>query len=455
MVAVYGHVDPGYEKVRETFLAHFHDGVEHCAQICAYVRGRKVVDLWGEDKDAGFTPQNYGPDSLQNVFSSSKAITSLVVAMLVDQGHLRYDQRISEIWPEYAQHKKEETTIAMLMRHEAGLSEFDTPLEANDLTADRVLAGSVSDVIAKQKPAHAPGSKRVYHALTRGWIINEVVRRVDPKRRTVGQFLREEIATPLGLTEELAIGLPEDLHGKVAPLHSRGKRWAICQYLRPRCFGGGRVAGATSVRARVGLTLLTAFFGCAELLGRGRNKAFTVNGSATPLGKGPKRVFRLFNTPEARRCEIPSANGHASARALALIATVLAEGGTLPAGCVGCSTEGQTLLTKSGFQEAMDGLVDKNMFGVSMPFNNAGWCKFQDRLGFMGWMGLGGSVLQWHREDRIGFGYAMNLLEPVPWNARALALQQVVQECARSAPAPPHGGFSRETSTQATSTSSL
>ena len=134
--------------------------------------------------------------------------------MLVDRGLLKYGDLVSDLWPEYAAHGKGSTTVAMLMRHEAGLSEFDQPLEVYDLTADAVRGGCVSDVIAAQRPSHAPGAKRMYHSLTRGWIVNEVVRRADPEGRTIGEFLADEIAAPLGLESELCVGLPDELHAR-------------------------------------------------------------------------------------------------------------------------------------------------------------------------------------------------------------------------------------------------
>lgn len=165
---IQGTVAPGYEAVRDLFERHFADGVEDKAQVCAYVRGQKVVDLWGEsheDKNAvGSTTCDYGPDGLQNIFSSGKSITSLVVAMLVDRGHLTYDQKISEIWPEFTadehmyddadQLGKRNTTVAHLMRHEAGLQKFSPThitsgplayqLPMGELTTDKIREGSVS-----------------------------------------------------------------------------------------------------------------------------------------------------------------------------------------------------------------------------------------------------------------------------------------------------------------------
>merc|ERR1711977_68115 len=198
-MSVRGSCAPGYEAVRAAFQRHVDAGIEDGAQVCAYVQGVKVVDLWTSQED-------YGPNTLQNLFSSTKVLTSLVVAMLADRGHLDYDQKVSDLWPEYAQHGKGETTIAHVMRHEAGLAKFDRPIDASELTAEKIRAGSMSNIIAAQVPAQPPGEKREYHAVTRGWIANEIVRRADPQGRTIGEFLRDEVAIPLGIEEELCVG---------------------------------------------------------------------------------------------------------------------------------------------------------------------------------------------------------------------------------------------------------
>eukprot|EP00505_MAST-04D_sp_SCG-Rhode-Island_P006432 Stramenopile-MAST_4_protein_6432 len=199
---VVGFVAPGYEPVKALFRQHFIDGLEDRAQLCVYVRGEKVIDIWGSA-----VGKPYGPGFLQNVFSTTKVLTSLVVAMLVDRGQLSYDTPIDEIWPEYGQHKKQGTTVAQLMRHEAGLPKFDQPIAAEALKTENIRKGSISDLIASQSLSHFPLKRREYHAQTRGWIANEIVRRVDvPRHRTIGQFLREEVSEKLDIAEELFIG---------------------------------------------------------------------------------------------------------------------------------------------------------------------------------------------------------------------------------------------------------
>lgn len=427
-----GEVAEGYESVRDLFLSNFEPGgQEDRAQLCVFVQGKKVVDLWGsrvqtEERKWGAKAdeQPYRADSLQNIFSSTKVLTSIVVAMLVDRGHLAYDQLVTDIWEEYAQCSKGTTTIAMLMRHEAGLAQFDQPLSVADLTADTLSNGRAGDIIAGQKPSHVPGAERNYHGVTRGWIVNEIVRRVDPQHRTIGQFLLEEISTPLNMRDELRIGLPDNLHSRVAPLVRRSGAWSTKQWLFPKVFGGGRIVGF-SVGARVAGVFLAPILALPALMA---GTVFAIKGSKPFLSHPDidKNVggMELWNTPELRRSEIPSANGHASARALATVAVCMVEGGGLPDGSV-------RLLSAEGVEAAQAQPIIKKMFMKNFEFTNAGLCNFKEsRFGYTGWMGMGGSVCQWHNEEKIAFGYAMNCMELVPSNARAAQLQKEVLACA-------------------------
>ena len=143
-----GYCAPGYEPVRQLFNSHLLH-LEKNAQVCAYVNGQKVVDLYGSSPTTPF-PARYTATTVQNIYSSTKAITSLVVAMLEDRGHLHYDQPVSDLWPEYAAHNKGNTTIAQVMRHEAGLPKLALP--ARDLTTAQIKAGAAGHHIAGATP---------------------------------------------------------------------------------------------------------------------------------------------------------------------------------------------------------------------------------------------------------------------------------------------------------------
>ena len=483
--AVEGWTAPGYGPVRELFALGVADGLEDQAQCTVYVRGELVVDVW---TSAGSAVQSDACSRLQNVFSSSKVLTSLVVAILVDRGLLAYDQPVSSIWPEFAQCGKGGITIAQLMRHQAGLAQFSEAVAAEDLHPDEIRGGGgiVSQIIARQKPSHTETdpdkAPREYHGLTRGWILNEIVTRVDLQSRTIGEFLRDEVAVPLGLSEELGIGVQhlsltqEQFLQRVQPLKGPRLWWTWWNLLMPRLFGGGKVP-IHSISMRIFLALMLPLYKLVERAGLiktvanvfalalsrksfsfepgldrcksdrpeptadtratlfRRRSAFEPELTTKSLWDQKKRnigIANLFNTSQVRASECPSANGYASGRALAKIAALIVCGGKLP----GASSV--RIISERGLNEAHAKPVPGKMFGfVQFLFTQAGWSIFKKgfggglRDGFIGWMGLGGSVCQWHPELAIGFGYAMNQMEIAPTNERALRLQLEVVRCAR------------------------
>jgi CubicO group peptidase (beta-lactamase class C family) len=422
-------VAPGYEKVATVFRRHFDDEQEHCAQVCAFVDGTKVVDLWGSRSQVG----DYGPDSVHNIFSAGKSVTSLVVAMLVDRNLIHYDQKISHVWPEFGQHGKENITIAMLMKHEAGLQQFDRAIPLSQLTSEQLKDGSISQLIEEQTPSTEPGGARQYHAMTRGWIVNEIVRRVDPTGRTVREFVHDEIASPLGLGRELSTGLQAGNRHKNAHLTYSPLIRTWLQSWLPACLGGGKVQfGSMSIQLMVAAGFPIALFGyfwqeLALAMGASSSSSsssgsaeFTSSRATGHTGYSIGAQLESVASTEWQEAEIPSANMHASARALAAVARVLVQ------------TEDNPLLRPESLALAHANATTKPMFGGALKssFGNAGWNEFGERrFGFIGWVGLGGAAMQWHPDKKIGFGYAMNQMELAPSCERAKALQRALVEC--------------------------
>ncbi|KIH53981.1 beta-lactamase [Ancylostoma duodenale] len=132
--------------------------------------------------------------------------------MLVDRGYLAYEDKMCAYWPEFAQHGKENITIDWLMSHRAGLAALDEPISREDAKDFEKMAY----VLAKQKPNWEPGTKSGYHAITYGWIVDQIVRRADPKGRSVGQFFKEEVADKYGI--DFHIGLPSSEEHTVSRL---------------------------------------------------------------------------------------------------------------------------------------------------------------------------------------------------------------------------------------------
>jgi CubicO group peptidase (beta-lactamase class C family) len=200
-VTVQGHVAEGFEEVRREFERNLLHRRELGAACAAYAGGEKVVDLWGGVRDA----RNGAPweeDTLVVVYSTSKGLAAMTLALAHSRGWLDYDERVASYWPEFAQAGKEQVTVRELLAHEAGLPVIDEPLDARVLADFDRLAGA----IARQKPLWPPGERHGYHGVSLGWYEGELVRRVDPEHRTLGRLFAEEIAAPLGL--DFHFGLP-------------------------------------------------------------------------------------------------------------------------------------------------------------------------------------------------------------------------------------------------------
>ena len=200
-VAVRGQVSPGYEAVAEAFADNFTLRGELGGAVCAYRGGARVVDLWGGIRDAR-TGAPWEEGTMAIVWSATKGLAAMTLALAHSRGWLDYDARVSRYWPEFAAHGKEAITVRQLLGHQAALFAFDEPVDAEVVRdPDRLAA-----VLARQKPAWEPGTRIAYHALTLGFHQGELLRRIDPRHRTLGEFFRDEIAAALGA--EAYIRLP-------------------------------------------------------------------------------------------------------------------------------------------------------------------------------------------------------------------------------------------------------
>lgn len=203
-ISVEGHVSSRFESVRQAFADNFSLRRESGGACCVYHDGEKVVDLWGGTRDR-VTSAPWERDTMVLVWSASKGVAAMTLAVAHSRGWIDYDERIATYWPEFAQQGKERITVRQLLAHQAGLFAFDEPV-GPDTVAD---LDRLSEVLARQKPAWAPGSRQAYHALTLGFYEGELIRRVDPEHRSLGRFFRDEIAAPLDL--DVFIGLPEEI----------------------------------------------------------------------------------------------------------------------------------------------------------------------------------------------------------------------------------------------------
>lgn len=412
-----GTVAPGFESVKDLYTHNMQTLEERNTQLCVYHKGEKVVDLWA----TAIGDERFSPDSLVNVFSSGKSLEAIAMASLVDKGLLDYDAKVADYWPEFGANGKEHLTIADLMRHEAGLAVFNTSIEAEDLLVENIKLNRVGKIIEDHSPAFRKGAenRREYHALTRGWIVNEVFRRVDPVGRTIGEFLREDLSGPL--EADATVGVKEADLGRVSRVAPLGFLFQLLESLKPRFMG-----------RRIELNIFQILGRLIGLLPAIRNA--TTLGAPRPF-KGMEGIGH-FNKPAIAMGETPSANAHCSARGLARIAAMMAANGIW---------HGKVFLGEKAWQAMHHGALAASMGFTHTDFTQGGVNAFIEtnassshldrafndgRQGFFGWMGLGGSLFQWHPRHEIGFGYVPTSLNVLDFlNERGKTYQAEVLRC--------------------------
>src|SRR4030095_12110740 len=213
-----GTVARGFERVRETFIDNFTQRRELGGACCVYLHGRRVVDLWGgiRNKDTG---EPWERDTMVVVPSATKRLAAMTLAIADSRGWLESETRVCAYCPQVGQHGKERITVRQLLAHQAGLFAIDERVDRSVIAdLDRLplppapphtALGRRAVRLARKKPAGEPGTRQAYHAMSLGFYEGELLRRVDPKHRSLGRFFADEIATPLGL--DTYINLPEGI----------------------------------------------------------------------------------------------------------------------------------------------------------------------------------------------------------------------------------------------------
>ena len=274
-VEIQGHCDERFGAVAEVLERNLVERGELGVSFCATVGGETVVDLWGGHVDPERTVP-WDKDTTTVVMSSTKGVTALAAHLLASTGELDLDAPVATYWPEFAQQGKEAVLVRHLLNHQAGVPALRDPLpEGGFFDWDLVTAR-----LAGEAPFWEPGARHGYHALTFGFLVGEVVRRVSG--RSLGRFVADEIAGPLGL--DLWVGLPDDRAAQVAPL------------VPPPMPEPGDAIPAFYLQAMTDPTSIPA-------LVLGNTGGYMVPGA--------------WNEPAALRAEIPAAGGVTNARALA------------------------------------------------------------------------------------------------------------------------------------------
>jgi CubicO group peptidase (beta-lactamase class C family) len=365
---VNGTVAPGFEEVRAEFERNFAERGEIGAAVAAYWRGQKVVDLWGGRR----LPDSDDPwqeDTMVVVNSTTKGLAAMTLAVANARGWLDYDAPVARYWPEFAKNGKGAITVRQLLAHEAGLVllDEDFPIEEmHDLDY-------VARVLARQKPAWPPGTKHGYHAMTVGLYMQELIRRVDPQHRTLGQFFHEEIAEPLGL--EFYIGLPREIPDARLAKFKPFSPWRAIMALR-------NTPPALIKKVLFPRSLL--------------RKSLMIPSHAD------------FNDRRSLEVELPAGNGVGTARAIARAYSVFAAGGEE----IGITPETFARITAPPkVDQANDAVL-----GVP-TYLSLGFARPGPEMGFgsspraFGTPGAGGSFGFADPDARLGYAYVMNKLD--------------------------------------------
>lgn len=270
------------------------------AAVAVYHRGQVVADLWGgtRDLDAPDGPAPWERDTVAMCFSTTKGVASTALHILADRGLVAYDEPVATYWPEFAQNGKEGVTVQHVLTHSAGLHRIRSLVDA----AHRMLDWDhMTQALAEARPAYTPGTRHGYHALTYGWLVGEIIRRVSG--RSVGEFVKVELAEPLGL-DGLTIGLPPSERGRVAPL-------APMMIPRPRWKPVRRVE--KEIGRQMGRVVSAM--------------PIPVNTRRLANALAPRGLEDVLAGEAVMDAEVPAANGFFTARSLARMYAMLAGGG--------------------------------------------------------------------------------------------------------------------------------
>lgn len=382
-VPVGGSCAPGFHRVRDEFERNFTQRGEIGAAVSVWVDGELVVNLWGGTADAAGR-RGWCEDTLASVYSGSKGLTSTCIHLLADRGEIDLDAPVARYWPEFGRAGKQDVTVAMVLGHRSGVigpRTRMTPLQTLDWDA-------VCSRIAEAEPWWRPGTAQGYHMVTFGFIVGEVVRRVTG--RTLGQFLRSEIAVPLGV--DVHVGLPVADHHRCAEMVDK-----------PRA---GDLLTATGVP-----TDPTSL------------DEHPLAAAAVAAGFLPDDEVAAQRLGAWRSAEFPATNAHVSALGMATFYNALAQ---------------EKLLTRRQMERArtpqggfepdvvLGPRVADHGWGLGYMLNQRGVAGPNRRI--FGHGGSGGSYAFVDLEHRIGYAYVMNRFDATKCNAdpRSRALSDAV-----------------------------
>ena len=378
-MVVLGTCDDAFRQVRDAFAENFGSRDEVGASLCVALAGRVVVDLWGGFADGART-RAWGADTLVNVFSVGKAFAAVCVLRMAGKGRLDLDDRVAAHWPEFAANGKADVSVRQLLSHQAGLPAVSRRLPPGAMLDWPVMTAALSE----QEPWWLPGSAHGYHVNTFGFLVGEVARRIDG--RSLGTYLSDEVAAPLGA--DFHIGLPASEESRVA------------DYLW---------TAPTPAEA--------------EPPGVAPHELMEYNAYFNPSGLSGAGTV---NTRAWREAEIPSTNGHGTARGVARLYQVLAAGGTID----GVEVVDRGVLAEAASEQVYgeDLLLHRpTRFGLGFQLTQKERPLGPGTRAF-GHFGAGGSLGFCDPEVGLAFGYVGNQAGPRWRNPRNRALIDAVYD---------------------------
>ncbi len=353
-MTAHGFTSDKFATLRSVFEGNLASGADIGASVSVRVADETVIDLWGGYADAAQT-KPWEENTIVNVYSTTKTMTALTALLLADRGLIDFNAPVAKYWPEFAAGGKSRVTVAQIMSHQSGLSGWREPVTKQDLYDwERAV-----ELLAAQEPFWEPGSATGYHAVTMGFLVGEVVRRVTGK--SMGTVFREEIAGPLGA--DFHIGLPASEDDRVAELI-------------PPPPGQG-LDGNLDAMNEIQKNWII-------------NPLFSVDDTKTRGWRG---------------AEMGASNGQGNARSIALVHTILANGGV---------ANGKRIMSEAGCRKALELQKDGTDLILGTPLRMAlGFGLAGELMPFLNkstmfWGGYGGSIAIIDMENRMSFGYAMN-----------------------------------------------
>jgi CubicO group peptidase (beta-lactamase class C family) len=354
-IVIQGYCEDRFKSVKEAFQRNFENDLEVGASFAVTIDGKHVIDLWGGYADAEKT-RPWEKDTIVNVYSTTKVMTSICIHILADRGLLDLEAPVAKYWPEFAQAGKENLPVKYLLSHTSGLAGWDKKFRTKKLYNWDLMV----ELLAAQKPWWEPGTKSGYHTVTFGYLLGELIRRITKK--TVGTFFREEVAEPL--KADFYIGVPEEQFGRIANL------------IPPPPID------------------LSSF-------GEIDPKSVAMRSLTNPMID----VLET-RTKEWRMAEIPAANGHGNARSVSRITAALAYGGQL---------DGVHLLSEIEIRKS----IEEQSYGTDLVLNTPirfglGWGLQSKELplgpneNLFYWGGYGGSVVIVDLDEKMSIAYVMN-----------------------------------------------